>query len=486
MNAFHTGISVETETLFKLERRGRYEEALAELRHIWEDTNSFPDIENYAPREAAEVILRCGALIGFLGQIKQIPNSQEKSKNLLTEARLRFLDIYDLEKIIECENYIALAYVRTGELVEAEAWVEEALSHNVSELCDAWLYSNITKSLIFQLNGKYKEILETLFPLKNDFLKFGSFFLSGSFCTNVSLAFRETGDIFNSQKYLELARTFHKKSGHQIYLGTVENNLAQVYKLDRKFAEAHKRADSAISVFRKLKDRAREGFAYDTKADIFCAEGRYEEALATIEKALTILRRNENAAFTVETYLSKAKILLRLDNFTAAFLSLSDAVQLAKSQISEERAESLVREFEALMKEKNAPVISRAFNEKEASADENLELILPPTIAHYREIQGVWINNSHLENFGLRKGTLAVVGKTELKRGDLAAVNEIATDSVLCGFYDSDFGLVCLEGIGDEPRFFDENEIEVLGKIVGIGRADKKLKNKIHVEPLNI
>ena len=81
---------------------------------------------------AAEIILRCGALIGFLGHNKQIPNSQEKSKNLLTEARKRFLDIYDVEKIAECENYLARAYWQTGELAEAEIWIDEALSRNLS------------------------------------------------------------------------------------------------------------------------------------------------------------------------------------------------------------------------------------------------------------------------------------------------------------------------------------------------------------------
>ena len=78
------------------------------------------------------------------------------------------------------------------------------------------------------------------------------------------------------------------------------------------------------------------------------------------------------------------------------------------------------------------------------------------------------------------------MAKSELKRGDLVAINEIATDSVLCGFYDSDFGLVCLEGIDEEPRLFDESEIEILGKIVGVGKSDKNSKGKINVEPINL
>jgi tetratricopeptide (TPR) repeat protein len=486
MRTFHTAVTVSTGNLFKLERCGKYEEALAEIRYIWEDTNSFPDVAGFAPRAAAEITLRCGALIGFLGQLKQIPNSQEKSKNLLTEARNRFLDIYDVEKIIECENYLAMAYIRTGELVEAEIWVEEALSHNAGKVCDARLYSHITKSYILLSNAKHKEILEYLCPLESTFLKFGDNFLLGCLSTNVSLAYKQLGNTVESLKYLEFARAYHQKSRHQIYLGTVENNLSQLYKVEKRFAEAHRTIDSATKIFRKVKDRTREGFSLDTKAQIFCAEGRYAEALEAAEKALAILSKGENASYTIETYLSKAKILLYLKNFTAAFLCLSDAVQLARTKVSEEAAENLVRDFEALLKEKGTAMINRTFLEKESLRNEEIELILPPTIAHYQHFQGVWIKNSHLESFGLRKDSLAVVTKTEIKRGDLVAISELETDSVMCGFYDSDFGLICLEGIGDEPRFFDKSEIEILGKIVGVGVADKKATGKIEVKPLNL
>lgn len=487
MKTFHADVTVSTGNLFKLERCGKYEEALAELRYIWEDTNSFPDISGCAPREAAEIFLRCGALFGFLGHNKQIPNSQEKSKNLLTEARSRFFDIYDVEKIVECENYLALAYMRNGELVEAEVWIDEALSHNVKENCDAWIYSNLTKSLIYLTAGKFKEIVEFLAPLESSFRKLGNNFLLGSFCTNLSVAFRELGRIPESLKYLESARDYHQKSGHQIYLGTVKNNLAQLYKHEKRFDEAHRMIDSATKIFKQIKDRTREGFSLDTKAQIFFDEQKYEEALKVIEKAILILAKSENAAYVVETYLSKAKILLYRESLTAAFLCLSDAVQLAKAKISEERAGALVQEFEQVLKEKNAPVITKTYSEKKTAApQETLELVLHPTIAHYQDFQGVWIKNSHLESFGLEIDSLAVVTRTEIKRGDLVAINEIATDSVMCGFYDSDFGLVCLEGIDDEPRLFDADAVEILGKIVGVGKSDKNSKGKIQVNPLKL
>src|SRR5687767_4330325 len=101
-------------TIFDLERRGKFDEALREARAFWDDTTQPPVTENLDANLTAETYLRCGALLGFLGHIRQIPTAQERSKNLLTQARSLFLEIIDPEKIAECENYLALAYWRAG------------------------------------------------------------------------------------------------------------------------------------------------------------------------------------------------------------------------------------------------------------------------------------------------------------------------------------------------------------------------------------
>ncbi|MGI8882884.1 MAG: hypothetical protein ACR2IA_01400, partial [Pyrinomonadaceae bacterium] len=117
---------------------------------------------------------------------------------------------------------------------------------------------------------------------------------------------------------------------------------------------------------------------------------------------------------------------------------------------------------------------------------ENLQLVLPSTISHYKEIQGVWIKNSHLENAGLKKDSLAIVAQSEIKRGDLAAISEIETGAVICGFYDCDFGIVCLEGTNGDPQLFDEKSIKILGKIVGVCDSGKTADGKMIVQPINL
>ena len=150
-----------------MERQGRYEDALAEIGDIWHDKTGLPDVEGLEPHLAAELILRCGSLFGFLGHNKQIPNSQEKSRNLLTTARSLFIEIYNVEKIAECENYLALTYWRTGELNEAKTWLDSAFSHNLFESNHTRIYSYIIKGLVLLSSQQPKEILETLLQLKH-------------------------------------------------------------------------------------------------------------------------------------------------------------------------------------------------------------------------------------------------------------------------------------------------------------------------------
>ena len=472
------------EDLVKLERRGQYEEALAELEDIWSDKTMAPKVEEFEPRVAGELLLRCGSLIGFVGHNRQIPKAQEKSKNLLTEARQIFLDIYDPEKIAECETYLALAYWRSGETEESQTWVEEALSHNLAKDSFARLYSIINKSLIILSRKKYEEGLEFCKSCEDDIYENGDDLLKGCFSTNFAIMLKNLGYLPEAIKKYELAKTFHERSGHRLYLGTTQNNLACFYKAEENFDDAHRAIDNAIQIFSNIKDRTREGFALDTKAQIYLAGGKLEKALETIDTAIEVQLNSENSAYRAETYLTKAKILVALDDISAGTLALLEGVQIAKANISEEAAENLAREFEAEIIKKTKPVISRIYTETEFLTEDDLELLLPASIAHYRHFQAIRIKNNHLEKIGIEPGMLAIIVNEKIAKGDLVAIVELKDDAVRCGYYDEYFGVVCLEGMGSEPLLLNENEINLLGKIIGFCDPKKKVDGKLEVKPI--
>jgi len=471
--------------IFRLERQGRFEESRAALADLWPDMAELPQIEGLEARDAAEIFLRCGSLIGFLGQNKQVLNAQEISKNLLTEARTRLVDLGEASKIAESENYLSMAYWRTGELNEAESWIEEALFHDLSEGCDTRLYSHVIKNLILLSQENYKQICSNFYALEDVFLKFGDDFLLGNLYNNFGVAANELGNISTALPVLELGRDYFLKAGHKPYAAAAENNLSQLYKTERRFGMAHDAINRATKLFKQIKDRTRTGFSLDTKAQIYFAEAKYKQALEIVGEAIKILAKGENAIYLVETLLTKAKTLLHLDDFSAATLSLIDAVDIARVQAGEEFAKHLIREFEIALNEKNSPKPTTPVTDNASNSSRDLKLVLPPSISHYEDYQGVWINNSHLENIGLKPGSLAIVVKETLSRGDLAAICEIENDAVSCGFYDADFGIVCLEGVNSEPQLFDDKKVNILGKIVGFCNSQADIDGNMIVETIN-
>lgn len=499
MKTLHVKVSKLCDRLFRLERQGRYNEALSEIGDLWRDQIGLPDTDDLTPLSAAELILRCGSVFGFLGHNEQLPASQEKARNLLTNARDLFTELDDVEKIAECENNLALTYWRSGAVNEAEIWLNESFSRQLPINSDAANYAIVIKTMLWQTAGNYDEIIGSYTELVKNVFKYGDDFLKGSLCTNIAIAFEKTGNTSKALEFLQKAHFFHTKSRHKIYLGTIQNNIAQIYKLERNFPEAYKFTDYAIAIFKKIKDRTREGFSLDTKANIYLAENRFESALKTVEKAVGILAPGENKGYLIETYGTKIKILIAMDDVSNATFCLMEAVEIAKTQISEEAANDLVKVFEIYLREhletpknilpeiKTPATTSRNldFNFETASPFDSLELILPSSLSMYEDIQGVWINNTHLENVGLVRDSLAVVAPTgNIQRGDLIALEETENKQVSCGFYDHGFGIVCLEDQDSEPLLFDEEKISIIGKIIGVA-SERTADGKLIVEPIS-
>ena len=496
MKIFHRTSALLNKRLSKFEKMGRYDDAFSEIQEIWTDRDQLPNVKDFDARTAAEIILRCGSLIGFLGQYKQLPNAQEKSKNLLTEARNRFLDIYDVEKIAECENFMALAYWRSGELSEAEDWLTEAFTHSLPESNLIRLHSVIIRSMILLSAKKYQEILEYLNDLEALFLKFADNSLIGSFYNNLGIVLECLGKVSLALTNLEKAKNYHYKSGNKFEYAYAENNLSMLYKAQRNFIEAHKSSDNAVAMFKKIKDRTHEGVSLDTKAQIYFDEGKFDKALESADRSIETLKFCENTLFVTESYLTKTKTLICLNNISDATVCLFKAVELAKVKTGEKAAERLIREYEITLREKfedSSAIVGREpkstdqLSHDPILADQNnndLEFILPPSIANFKEIQVVQIRNRHLEYAGLEKDSLAVVANIKVEKGDLAAVMDSETNAVNCGFYDEDFGIICLESRSPDPILFDKKNVEILGKIIGVGKQNKTFGNKISVKSL--
>src|SRR6267378_8572529 len=83
------------------EEAGEFEEARLALSEFWQRIGERPRLESLAEPEQAELLLRVGALSGWIGSARQIPGAQETAKDLISESSGLFERLGLLEKVVE-------------------------------------------------------------------------------------------------------------------------------------------------------------------------------------------------------------------------------------------------------------------------------------------------------------------------------------------------------------------------------------------------
>src|SRR6267143_6628566 len=105
----------------QLEKTGEYEAACEALGEFWPERDSAPKLNDLDESTTAEVLLRVGALSGWLGSTDQTEGSQETAKNLITQSIDLFQHLGLSERVTEARADLALCYWREGSYDEARA-----------------------------------------------------------------------------------------------------------------------------------------------------------------------------------------------------------------------------------------------------------------------------------------------------------------------------------------------------------------------------
>ncbi len=83
---------------------GDYEAAREALGALWSGIGVRPDVESLSPKDQAEVLLRVGALSGWLGSSNQVPGAQGLAKDLISESIRAFEALGDHHRRILVES----------------------------------------------------------------------------------------------------------------------------------------------------------------------------------------------------------------------------------------------------------------------------------------------------------------------------------------------------------------------------------------------
>jgi tetratricopeptide (TPR) repeat protein len=311
---------------------GQYEAAREALGEYWRGAGERPNVEGLDERTAAEVLLQVGALSGWIGAKA---GAQEAAKDLISESAALFEKIGETDKAASARSDLALCYWRAGAYDEARVILTE--SH--SRVTDEELKAKITLRLVIveTSSGHYADSFRLLTDSAILFERSKNHALRGRFHNELAIVLRRLGTAENRREYFDravieyTAAIYHyEQSGHERYKATNENNLAFLfYKLGR-LKQAHEQLDRAGAVLRRLRDAELLAQVDETRARIFVAEKKYQEAKRVIERAVHTLEQGDHAALLAEALTTQGVVLANLGDGEASISTFRRAIEVAE------------------------------------------------------------------------------------------------------------------------------------------------------------
>src|SRR5437588_3852215 len=110
----------------RLEKVGEYDVACEALSEFWPDRNEFLSLNDLDEATKAILLLRVGALSGWLGSTDQAAGSQGTAKDLITKSIEIFERLGQTREATEAHSDLALCYWREGSYDEARIHLENA------------------------------------------------------------------------------------------------------------------------------------------------------------------------------------------------------------------------------------------------------------------------------------------------------------------------------------------------------------------------
>jgi tetratricopeptide (TPR) repeat protein len=322
----------------QFEKAGEYESAYEALTEFWPERTESPHIENLDSRTKAEVLLRTGALAGWLGGTNQVPNSYETAKNFITRGIEIFEELADDLKLAEAYKELAICYWREGAFDEARVHLRESLDrvkqgHNeIRAVVLIWLgLVEADAGRLHEALRRYDQAAPLVEATEDHAIK-------GTFHTQFGLAFRRLATPEDRADYVDralieyTAGSFHfEQAGHTRYHARVEGNLGFLQFTIGRYKDAHEHLDRARRLFLQLKDVGTAAQVDETRARTLLAENRLREAERTIKGAVKVLERGGQQAVLAEALTTQGTIAARMGSHTRAALLLQRAIVVAET-----------------------------------------------------------------------------------------------------------------------------------------------------------
>src|SRR3989440_2663059 len=322
----------------QLEKAGKYELAFEALAEFWPERDGSPNLEGLDVLQQAEVLLRIGAIAGWLGSTDQIAGGQETAKNILTTSIENFEQLERADKVAEARGDLALCYYREGSFDEARVQLRTALHILPQGNDDLEAILLIRAGIIEERTRRLNDALRCYSRAAPLVERSQDHALKGSYHFEYGLVLGRLSDPENRGDYLDralieyAASSFHyEQAGNELALARVESNLGFLFFKVRRYSQAHEHLNLARHLFLKLKDAATAAQADDTLARTLLAQGHAAEAERIARRAVRVLERGGQQALLAEGLTTQEGALARLGNHVRAKALLERAIEVAET-----------------------------------------------------------------------------------------------------------------------------------------------------------
>jgi CheY-like chemotaxis protein len=321
----------------RFEQLWNFEAAREALGDLWQRVGDRPALEGLQDRTKGEVLLRAGALTGWIGSLRQIQDAQELAKNLITESIAYFESLKLSEKVSEAQIEIAYCYWRQGAFDEARVLLQEALARSANLEIEVRAIGVLRSAIVEESAKRLHECLHICTDNAELFEQLSNTALKGKFHNEFGMVLKDLGVAEQRHDYVDraliefAAASFYfeeaKLSRHQ---ACVENNLGFLYGMIRKFTEAHEHLDRAQAIFTSLRDLVHIAQVDETRARVMLEEGRIADAEKLIQRAAHVLEQGGEQSLLSEALITHGIALSRLNVREEAHATLDRAIDVAE------------------------------------------------------------------------------------------------------------------------------------------------------------
>ena len=375
-SASHTERSVEVacRAAKELQNIGEYEAAFDAIAAFWPGIGERPHTEGLPKTEEAELVLRAGALAGWLGSSRQVPGAQQFAKALISESINSFAELGLSEKVAESQTNLAVCFWREGAMDEARVLFQTALAKAEDPVNKLRILVNstIVEVSTNHLNDALTMLDRAAAILDNvkDDAALGCYYMQRG------IVMRRRGGVENLDRALldhAAARVHFEKANHRRYFARAQNNLGVIMLELGRYDEALDTLEDARRTFADLGDVGTAAQVDETRARVYVAQQRYAGAEKIAQASVSVLERGGEQSLLVESLQTLGVAQARQQRYQAARETLRRAVEVAETAGDPESSgRALLTLVEELHEYLSADEVRGAYSEADRKLGEDI------------------------------------------------------------------------------------------------------------------